>query len=570
MSIVEHSPVQNNEYVVTRTMRNGPPKEIVYTHDPRLLERPERIHFHYLKAARDMSRKSETPVYNAWLDRSNIELHKYLEVARTPDAEVRPDTTEIIWNTLLGLNRGIVQKFGSYYARTEGADPDDSAQNAQIGFMKAVNTWNPKKGSLAHHANLHIRTEVQRDRLHVLDGRMAAAGYDVDLTPTGEEFERMGETDKRLELVEDRLSPDTVFQAVDAQAAALTTDETPVNQRVFKLHIRGLDTAEIAEQLGSTKSVVSKRLNGVLSRIAEPEPTPKPEVITSQADIHRASAERVLERTHATVMVGNERVDFAFIDADESMFVVRVDGQSVAARPAYDRQGRVTAIQYQLAHGESVVNVPKAFPQPIQKGTMFQSIIRTASRLISQEFPESTEHVGDNALIAQDMSQTVATLDNLKRADAVPDHERTKRSIIDLKKGRIRVGMHIRPGTEEGLESAIQSFEVIRPGHNPATPSEQRMLIWTPDTKIHKGTKHKYHAVRVIETPGQVTVESSSFKLRPDEYTKSVLYATDHMRTATTNEIAQEGTLPNGSPLLTDHMQWSRTDKHVWSTLYGI
>jgi RNA polymerase sigma-B factor len=91
---------------------------------------------------------------------SNIELvDQYRREKASGDASAARRTAEKI----LLANEGLVKKFGLKFGRPQTVDAkEDIFQAARMGILRAIEDFDPAKGSFSTHAQWHIRDYVQR------------------------------------------------------------------------------------------------------------------------------------------------------------------------------------------------------------------------------------------------------------------------------------------------------------------------------------------------------------------------------------------------------------------------
>jgi len=192
---------------------------------------------------------------------SEKEEAKYLDLLSRGDEEARNILTE----RNLRLVAHIVKKFDG-----TGEDPDDLISIGTIGLIKAINTYNPDKGTrLATYAARCIENEILMHLRFMKKVRSEISLYDpIGTDKEGNEISLIDVLGTHPEVVPETVENLFEQKRILDKLAQLTQREKKVLELRFGLADGGRRTQrEIARKLGISRSYVSRIEKRALSKL---------------------------------------------------------------------------------------------------------------------------------------------------------------------------------------------------------------------------------------------------------------------------------------------------------------
>lgn len=194
---------------------------------------------------------------------SEEEEAKYLKLLKQGDERARNVLTE----RNLRLVAHIVKKFDS-----TGEDPDDLISIGAIGLIKAINTFNPGKGTrLATYAARCIENEILMHLRFMKKVRAEVSLYDpIGVDKEGNEITLIDVLGTHPEVVSEIVENSFEQQRLQEKVCHLTRREKKVLELRFGLRDGDRKTQrEIARSLGISRSYVSRIEKRAISKLAK-------------------------------------------------------------------------------------------------------------------------------------------------------------------------------------------------------------------------------------------------------------------------------------------------------------
>jgi len=194
---------------------------------------------------------------------SEEEEAKYLRLLKQGDERARNVLTE----RNLRLVAHIVKKFDS-----TGEDPDDLISIGAIGLIKAINTFNPGKGTrLATYAARCIENEILMHLRFMKKVRAEVSLYDpIGVDKEGNEITLIDVLGTHPEVVSEMVENSFEQKRLQEKVRHLTRREKKVLELRFGLQDGDRKTQrEIARSLGISRSYVSRIEKRAISKLAK-------------------------------------------------------------------------------------------------------------------------------------------------------------------------------------------------------------------------------------------------------------------------------------------------------------
>ncbi|MFA4884597.1 MAG: RNA polymerase sporulation sigma factor SigK [Desulfotomaculaceae bacterium] len=194
---------------------------------------------------------------------SEEEEAKYLRLLKGGDERARNVLTE----RNLRLVAHIVKKFDS-----TGEDPDDLISIGAIGLIKAINTFNPGKGTrLATYAARCIENEILMHLRFMKKVRAEVSLYDpIGVDKEGNEITLIDVLGTHPEVVSEMVENSFEQKRLQEKVCHLTRREKKVLELRFGLQDGDRKTQrEIARSLGISRSYVSRIEKRAISKLAK-------------------------------------------------------------------------------------------------------------------------------------------------------------------------------------------------------------------------------------------------------------------------------------------------------------
>jgi len=194
---------------------------------------------------------------------SEEEEAKYLRLLKKGDERARNVLTE----RNLRLVAHIVKKFDS-----TGEDPDDLISIGAIGLIKAINTFNPGKGTrLATYAARCIENEILMHLRFMKKVRAEVSLYDpIGVDKEGNEITLIDVLGTHPEVVSEMVESRFEQKRLQEKVCHLTRREKKVLELRFGLQDGDRKTQrEIARSLGISRSYVSRIEKRAISKLAK-------------------------------------------------------------------------------------------------------------------------------------------------------------------------------------------------------------------------------------------------------------------------------------------------------------
>lgn len=194
---------------------------------------------------------------------SEEEEAKYLRLLKRGDERARNVLTE----RNLRLVAHIVKKFDS-----TGEDPDDLISIGAIGLIKAINTFNPGKGTrLATYAARCIENEILMHLRFMKKVRAEVSLYDpIGIDKEGNEITLIDVLGTHPEVVSEMVENRFEQKRLQEKVCHLTRREKKVLELRFGLQDGDRKTQrEIARSLGISRSYVSRIEKRAISKLAK-------------------------------------------------------------------------------------------------------------------------------------------------------------------------------------------------------------------------------------------------------------------------------------------------------------
>lgn len=193
---------------------------------------------------------------------SEKEEAKYLKLLKQGDEKARNVLTE----RNLRLVAHIAKKFDN-----AGEDPDDMISIGSIGLIKAINTFNPGKGTrLATYAARCIENEILMHLRFMKKARAEVSLYDpIGVDKEGNEINLMDVLGTHPEVVSEIVERNFERQRLKEKVRHLTGREKTILELRFGLEDGDRMTQrEIAHSLGISRSYVSRIEKRAISKLA--------------------------------------------------------------------------------------------------------------------------------------------------------------------------------------------------------------------------------------------------------------------------------------------------------------
>ncbi len=193
---------------------------------------------------------------------SEEEEAKYLKLLKQGDEKARNVLTE----RNLRLVAHIVKKFDN-----SGEDPDDLISIGSIGLIKAINTFNPSKGTrLATYAARCIENEILMHLRFMKKVRAEVSLYDpIGVDKEGNEITLIDVLGTHAEVVSEMVENSFEKKRLKEKVLHLSRREKKVLELRFGLEDGDRKTQrEIARSLGISRSYVSRIEKRAISKLA--------------------------------------------------------------------------------------------------------------------------------------------------------------------------------------------------------------------------------------------------------------------------------------------------------------